>query len=68
MIISNKQMTKVLIRLRGCAGCTGTLLFANPRRQVFFRRDPTKTFLTCMLRYHILVVWAIRRVVEEQWF
>ena len=33
MILSDKQITKALIRLRGCAGFSAPLLFANPRRQ-----------------------------------
>ena len=44
MILSNKQITKVLIRLRGCAGWSAPVLFANPRRQVLSRGDP---FLPC---------------------
>ena len=38
MILSNKRITKALISLRGCAGWSAPLLFANPRRQVFLRR------------------------------
>ena len=34
------QITKALIRLRGCADWSAPLLFANPRRQVFSRRGP----------------------------
>ena len=30
MMLANKRMTKVLIRLRGCAGWSAALLFANP--------------------------------------
>ena len=41
MILSNKQITKPLISLRGCAGWSAPLLFANPRRQVFSRRGPS---------------------------
>ena len=33
--LSNKQIIMVLIRLRGCAGWSAPLLFANPQRQVF---------------------------------
>ena len=33
-------MTKALIRLRGCAGWSAPLLFANHQRQVFSHRDP----------------------------
>ena len=35
MILSNKRITKALIRLRGCAGWSAHLLFENHRRQVF---------------------------------
>ena len=31
MILSNKRITKVLIRLRGCAGWSAAVLCANPR-------------------------------------
>ena len=37
MILSKKRITTVLIRLRGCAGWSAVLLFANLRRQVFSR-------------------------------
>ena len=40
MILSNKQITKGLIRLHGCAGWSTTLLFPNHQRQVFSRRGP----------------------------
>ena len=30
MILSKKRITKVLIRLRGCAGWSAHVLFANP--------------------------------------
>ena len=43
MVLSNKRITKALIRLRGCAGWSATVLFANPRRQVFSRRGPHVT-------------------------
>ena len=32
MMLSKKQITKALIRLRGCVGWSATVLFANPRR------------------------------------
>ena len=35
-----KRITKALIRLRGCAGWSAPVLFANPRRQVFLRQGP----------------------------
>ena len=40
MMLSNKQITKALIRLSGCAGWSAPLLLAIPRRQVFSRRGP----------------------------
>ena len=40
MQLSKKRITKALIRLRGCAGWSVPVLFANPRRQVFSRRGP----------------------------
>ena len=33
MVLSEKRITKALIRLRGCAGWSAPVLFANPRRQ-----------------------------------
>ena len=46
MALSKMRITKALIRLRGCAGCSAPVLFANPRRQVFSRRGPyTKDML-----------------------
>ena len=30
MILSNKRRTRALIRLRGCAGWSATVLFTNP--------------------------------------
>ena len=35
MILSNKGITKALIRLSKCAGWSATLLFTTPKRQVF---------------------------------
>ena len=40
IILSTKQITKALIRLRGCAGWSTPLLFTDPQRQVFWPRDP----------------------------
>ena len=34
MILSNKRITKALIRLRGCAGWSAPLLFPYPQRQI----------------------------------
>ena len=42
IILSKKRITKALIRLRGCAGLSAPLLFANHRRQVFSHRGPNK--------------------------
>ena len=46
MILYKKRITKVLIRLRGCAGCSAPVLFANPRKQVFSRRGLIKSEMT----------------------
>ena len=35
MILSNKQITMALIRLRGSAGWSARLLFANPKDRFF---------------------------------
>ena len=40
MIISNKQITKALIRLRGCAGWSAPLLFKKPTKTGFLARRP----------------------------
>ena len=40
MVLSKTQITKVLIRLRKCAGWSAPVLFANPQREVFSRRGP----------------------------
>ena len=40
MVLSKQRITKALIRLRGCAGWSSPLLFANLRRQVCSRRGP----------------------------
>ena len=40
MMLSKKLITKALIRLRGSAGCSVPVLFANPRRQGFSHQDP----------------------------
>ena len=42
MVLSKKRITKVLIRLRGCAGWSAPVLFANPERQVFLRQAHLK--------------------------
>ena len=40
MVLFKKRIAKALIRLRGCAGWSAPLLFANSRRQIFSRRGP----------------------------
>ena len=45
MVLSRKRITKALIRLRGCAGWSAPVLFANPRRQLFSRRGPCISYL-----------------------
>ena len=46
MMLFDKRITKALIRLRGCAGWSAPLLFANHQRQVFSRRGPNDVALT----------------------
>ena len=48
MSLPKKRITKALIRLRGCAGWSAPVLFANPRRQVFSRCGPFDVNLTIM--------------------
>ena len=38
IVLSRERITKALIRLRGCAGCSASLLFAHSIRQVFLLR------------------------------
>ena len=40
MVLSKTRITKALIRLRGCAGWSAPVLFANSRKQVFSHRGP----------------------------
>ena len=40
MILSKKRITKALIRLCGCTGCSAPVLVANLWRQVFSRWSP----------------------------
>ena len=46
MILCNKRITKALSRLRGRAGWSAPLLFANPRRQVFSCRGPYECLIS----------------------
>ena len=45
MVLSNKRITRALIRLHVCTGWSAPLLFANPRRQVFSRQGPNDNSL-----------------------
>ena len=40
IVLYKTRTTKALIRLRGCAGWSAPVLFANPRRKIFSRRGP----------------------------
>ena len=40
IVLYKTRITKALIRLRGCAGWSAPVLFANPRRQVSSRCGP----------------------------
>ena len=61
MILSNKRITKALIRLRGCAGWSAPVLFAHLRRQVFSRRGSNR-FTTCIcivaVRHARNLIWT----------
>ena len=52
-ILSNKRITKALIRLRVCAGWSAPLLLENPRRQVLSCRGPKDLGIDSRLRGHI---------------
>ena len=50
MICFEKRITKALIRLRGCAGWSAPVLFANTQRQVFWRRGPDDLrLISCLI-------------------
>ena len=59
MILSTKRITKVLIRLRGCAGWSAPVLFANPRRQVFLRSGPYVLRLESLKKCSLHIVFHI---------
>ena len=59
MILSNTRKTKALIRLRGCAGWSAPVLFANPRRQVFLRRAPYVLRLESLKKCSLHIVFHI---------
>ena len=54
MVLSKKRITKALTSLRGCAGWSAHLLFANPKRQVFSRRGPEFLNLFCYTRNAVM--------------
>ena len=56
MVLSKMRITKALIRLRGCAGWSAPVMFANPRRQVFSPPGP----------YFNEIVLNFRQVVKEE--
>ena len=60
MILSKTRITKVLIRLRRCAGWSVPLLFANYRRQVFSRRGPYSHVILCR-KYGFWFYWKAQK-------
>ena len=79
MILSIKRITKALIRLRGCAGWSAPVLFANHRRQVFLRRGPylrqfcfwTAQFvlpITCTIKCRMAKVSTLISLLLQEWF
>ena len=67
MIFSKTRITKALIRLRGCAGLTAALLFANLRRQVFLCHGPfdfikpNQSKVYQVFTFHLRPIWAGRK-------
>ena len=66
MILFNKGITKALIRLRGCAGWSAPLLFANPPRQVFSRRGPNEGGFQAILIILLKKVLVLKRNVSTR--
>ena len=58
MILSNKRITNVLIRLHRCGGWSEPLLFANPRRQVFLHQGQL-VLKNSLLHKKNVFTWAI---------
>ena len=56
MILSQKHITKVLIRMRGCAGWSAPLLFANPED----RFSPVKAIIIRLRIVHAIyyLIWT----------
>ena len=78
MILSIKRITKALIRLRGCAGWSAPVLFANHRRQVFSRRGPylrqfcfwTVQFdlpITCKIKCRMAKLSTLISLLLQEW-
>ena len=55
-MLSKQGITKALIRLRGCAGWSAPLLFANRQRQVFSRLGP-KYMFNLLMSVYIDLIW-----------
>ena len=60
MILSNKRITKALIRLSGCVGWSAPLLFPSPRRQVFYGQGP----YICVQPQKICKIWNLYCLVD----
>ena len=60
MILSKKRITKMLIRLRGCAGWSTPLLVANLQRQVFSQRGPNMTIVTITGLSALMQTWSFK--------
>ena len=69
MILSEKRKIKALIRLRGCAGWSAHLLFANPKRQIFSRQGPLNLIQTITCKVFIGCIGKFGGVVAmSKWF
>ena len=55
MLLSNKRISKALIRLRGCAAWSASVLFATPRSQAFSHQGP------------IMLMTYISAIVQKAW-
>ena len=59
MVLYKTRITKALIRLRGCAGWSAPVLFANSRRQVFSRRRRGP-----FIRKHVKYIHSFRNTIS----
>ena len=59
IILSKKRITKALIRLRGCAGWSAPVLFANHRKQVFSCQGPFYEWIFCKSDKIMLVLLEV---------